>query len=71
MEVKMLMRPMIELARPGHWIKNAVVLMPVIFGLQMHNVNAWLQAFAAAVAFCLASSFAYILNDIKDRQSDH
>ncbi len=66
----MLIRPMIRLARPGHWIKNGVVLMPVIFGLQMHNINAWFQAFAAAAAFCLASSFAYILNDIKDRQSD-
>ena len=66
----MLMRPMIQLARPEHWIKNTVVFMPVIFGLQMRNVNAWFQAFAAAVAFCLVSSFAYILNDIKDRQSD-
>ena len=63
-------RPTIQLARPGHWIKNTVVLLPVIFGQQMHNIDAWFQALAAAVAFCLASSFAYIINDIKDRQSD-
>ncbi len=44
--------------------------MPVVFGLQMHSVDAWFRAFAMAVAFCFASSFAYIVNDIKDRQSD-
>lgn len=66
----MLIRPIIQLARPEHWIKNVVVLMPVVSGLQMYNTNAWFRAFAAAAAFCLASSSAYILNDIKDRQSD-
>ena len=57
---------MIQLARPGHWIKNAVVLLPVVFGLRMYDISAWLQALAAAAA----SSFAYIINDIKDRRSD-
>jgi 4-hydroxybenzoate polyprenyltransferase len=61
---------MIQLARPRHWIKNLVVLMPVVFGLQMYNTGAWLRAIAATVSFCLASSFAYIVNDIKDRESD-
>ncbi len=61
---------MIQLARPGHWIKNIVVLLPIVFGLRMYDINAWLWAIAAAAAFCLASSFSYILNDIKDRQSD-
>jgi 4-hydroxybenzoate polyprenyltransferase len=66
----MLMRPMIQLARPGHWVKNVVVLMPVVFGLQMRETGAWVQALTAAVVFCFASSFAYIINDIKDRRSD-
>jgi len=66
----MQIRPMIRLARPGHWIKNVVVIMPVIFGQQMHDINSLLQAFAAAVVFCIASSFIYIVNDIKDRESD-
>ena len=61
---------LIRLARPGHWIKNLIVLLPVVFALQIHNVDAWLNAFAAAIAFSLASSFTYILNDIKDRKSD-
>lgn len=61
---------MIQLARPGHWVKNIVVLMPIAFGLKLYSFEAWLQAFAAAIAICFASSFAYILNDIKDRRSD-
>ncbi|MHC4239483.1 MAG: decaprenyl-phosphate phosphoribosyltransferase, partial [Planctomycetota bacterium] len=60
----------IQLARPRHWIKNLVVLMPVMFGLQMYNAGAWVRAIAATAAFCLASSFAYVINDIKDRESD-
>ncbi|MHC4346024.1 MAG: UbiA prenyltransferase family protein [Planctomycetota bacterium] len=63
-------REMIQLARPKHWIKNLVVLMPVVFGQQMYSAGAWGRAIAATVAFCLASSFAYIVNDIKDRESD-
>jgi len=63
-------REMIQLARPKHWIKNLLVLMPVVFGLQMYSAGAWARAVAATVAFCLASSFAYIINDIKDRKSD-
>jgi len=59
-----------ELARPRHWIKNLVVLMPVVFGLQMYHAGSWLRAATATAAFCLASSFAYIVNDIKDRESD-
>ena len=44
--------------------------MPIVFGLQMQNADAWFRSFVAAVAFCFASSFVYIVNDIKDRQND-
>jgi 4-hydroxybenzoate polyprenyltransferase len=44
--------------------------MPIAFGLKLQSPSAWLQAFAAAIAICFASSFAYILNDIKDRNTD-
>jgi decaprenyl-phosphate phosphoribosyltransferase len=66
----MRIKPMIQLARPSHWIKNIVVLMPVVFGMQVHLIGAWGKAIVAAAAFCCISSFAYILIDIKDRQSD-
>ena len=60
----------VRLARPGNWIKNVVVLMPVLFGLQMDSAGAWINACVATAGFCFASSFAYILNDIKDRDAD-
>ena len=60
----------IKLARIDHWVKNVVVLMPVIFSLNMTDKMAWGYALAAAVAFCFASSFAYTINDIKDADAD-
>ena len=58
------------MARPGHWIKNGAVLLPVVFGRQAGSASAWLSAVVAAAAFCLASSCAYIVNDIADRETD-
>jgi 4-hydroxybenzoate polyprenyltransferase len=66
----MLIRSMIQLARPSHWIKNLVVLMPIVFGMRLFDIQAWRQAGLATISFCLVSSFAYIFNDIKDRRSD-
>jgi len=60
----------IRIARPAHWVKNVVVLLPVLFGMQMSEAGAWLRAAGATVAFCLVSSFGYIINDIKDVHSD-
>lgn len=66
----MVARDYLRLARPQHWIKNSIVLMPLFFALRMNDVQSWIQGVAATVAFCFASSFAYILNDIKDADSD-
>ena len=63
-------RGMLQLMRPGHWVKNGFVLVGVLFA------NAWLQpeiarkAVLAAVAFSLISSSAYIINDLFDRKYD-
>ncbi|MGA1980736.1 MAG: decaprenyl-phosphate phosphoribosyltransferase [Sedimentisphaerales bacterium] len=66
----MTIKPIIELARPGHWIKNIIVFLPIIFSRRLDDPAAWQQAFVAAIVFCMASSFAYIINDINDRQAD-
>jgi 4-hydroxybenzoate polyprenyltransferase len=60
----------IRLIRPGHWVKNVVVLLPVVFGLKYQQSEAWLSAALAAVVFCGISSFVYIVNDIVDADSD-
>ncbi len=60
--------------RPKQWIKNAVVLAPLIFALgdpaQQVNAASALAAFAAAGIFCLVSSGIYILNDLRDLELD-
>ena len=61
---------MIRLVRPGHWIKNLIVLFPVVFAMRTDEVAAWRAAGLAAVAFCLAASAIYIFNDICDRTAD-
>ena len=61
------------MARVDHWIKNVVVLMPVVLSKQIFGEDALANvgcALAAAVAFCFASSFAYAINDIKDAEAD-
>ena len=63
-------RDLIRLARPRHWIKNGIVLLPVVFAKRIGDPMAWVQAALAAVAFCFASSAVYALNDIKDRHHD-
>jgi len=62
--------PFLRLARPGHWIKNSFVFLPVIFAVKMSEPSAWLHASIAAFAFCLISSSIYIINDIQDRSKD-
>ncbi len=60
----------IQVARPKGWVKNGIVLLPVLFAERMTDLGAWMAALAAAAAFCFASSGVYILNDFRDRHSD-
>jgi len=61
---------LIRLIRPGHWIKNAIVLLPIVFALRLTDWHSWYSAALAAAAFCLAASAIYIINDVRDRESD-
>jgi 4-hydroxybenzoate polyprenyltransferase len=61
---------LITIARPSHWVKNVVVFFPVVFGMRSADADSWLRALAAAAAFCFASTFGYIINDIRDREND-
>ncbi len=64
------LREMVRLARPRHWIKNGIVLLPVIFARRMADPAAWGRAGLAAVAFCLGSGAVYAVNDVLDRRED-
>ena len=58
------------LLRPTQWIKNVVVFAGPAAGLQLFSLQSCGRAVLAFVAFCLASSATYALNDVVDREAD-
>lgn len=61
---------LLRLLRPRQWIKNSFVLAPLVFAGVFNDLNAVTQALLAMALFCVASSAAYIVNDIKDVERD-
>jgi 4-hydroxybenzoate polyprenyltransferase len=61
---------LIVLARPWQWIKNGLVLAALVFSHRLFRSHDAVLAAVALVAFCALSSFAYVLNDISDREAD-
>ena len=61
---------LIRLMRPEQWIKNSFVLAPLIFAGRFTDRAAVVEALLAALLFSLASSAAYILNDLHDLAQD-
>src|SRR5438477_6483162 len=61
---------LIRLMRPHQWIKNGFLFIGVVFGHGWNDARLVAQALVLFVAFCLASSAVYILNDIADRDAD-
>lgn len=66
----MLVVSFFKLIRVKQWIKNTFVLAPLLFSAHFYDIDAIRNAFLAAFLFCIASSCAYILNDIRDVDKD-
>ena len=65
-----MLRDYIRLLRPKHWIKNIFVLAGLVFGKQLLEGHSLLLALQGFVCFCGLSSVAYVLNDLRDRETD-
>jgi 4-hydroxybenzoate polyprenyltransferase len=63
-------RALITLLRPRDWVKNALVLAPLLFGARLFEPEALAHAGLAALAYCLAASAGYVWNDFSDREAD-
>jgi 4-hydroxybenzoate polyprenyltransferase len=61
---------LVVLARPWQWVKNGLVLAPLVFSHRLFRPRDVGLAAVAFAAFCVLSSFAYVLNDISDREAD-
>ncbi len=62
--------PFVEALRPHQWVKNLLVLVPLLFTKRAFEMAAWAEALMAFGAFCFAASSIYLLNDIGDREED-
>jgi len=61
-------RDFIRLARPTQWGKGVFVLAGPIYSMTL--LTNWLSVLGAFLAFALASSGCYVVNDIADRHAD-
>jgi len=64
------MNALISLLRPQQWLKNGFVLIGLIFSQRWSDPALVFAVGVGFVAFCLASSAVYVLNDYHDRAVD-
>lgn len=63
-------RGLLHLLRPKQWVKNGFVLAPLMFTGEFLDGEAIKRSLSATLLFCVASSAAYVLNDIRDVERD-
>jgi 4-hydroxybenzoate polyprenyltransferase len=56
--------------RPHQWIKNAALLVALVFSRNVLVPAKLLTALAAVAIFCLLSGGTYLFNDLADREGD-
>ena len=63
------MKKYLELIRAKHWIKNILIFIPLLCSSEF-NKNDIIKIIFAFIAFSFATSFIYIINDIRDIEKD-
>lgn len=61
---------LVKLLRPHHWVKNILVFSPIFLSNKFHDPAALAQSVSAFLAFSLAASTVYIINDFLDLEVD-
>lgn len=61
---------LLKLLRPHQWIKSGFVFVGLLFGHAWSDPVLVRQVVLAAVAFSLAASAVYVMNDLVDRERD-
>ena len=65
-----ILKNMIKLMRPKHWLKNVLIFICVTFSGRLFELNALLRTLGGFLVFSLLSSAIYTLNDIQDVEAD-
>jgi 4-hydroxybenzoate polyprenyltransferase len=63
-------RAVLAAMRPRQWPKNLLVFAGILFAAEYDEPAKWAAATGAFVAYCAASSAAYIFNDVLDAKED-
>jgi 4-hydroxybenzoate polyprenyltransferase len=61
---------LLRLARPHHWVKNLLLLVPLVTSHRVADAFAVMNELGAIAAMCLVASTVYIVNDLVDLSSD-
>lgn len=64
------MKKYLKLIRVKNYIKNLIILLPVLFGKQLFNINILHRTLLGVLSFCAISSAVYIFNDLCDAKRD-
>lgn len=56
--------------RPHQWLKNGLILLPLILSHQLAATNLLLATIIAFISFSLCASSVYLLNDLLDLNND-
>jgi 4-hydroxybenzoate polyprenyltransferase/phosphoglycolate phosphatase-like HAD superfamily hydrolase len=64
------LRAAIKAMRPHQWVKNVLLLVPLLLARQFTDPLKLLEAGAAFVAFSLCASSVYVMNDLLDIEAD-
>jgi len=60
----------LRLMRIQHYIKNILILLPIVFSGRLFNINLLLINLLGVVSFSFIASFIYVINDIADVNQD-
>ncbi len=72
------LRYVLKAVRPKQWTKNGIVFMAFLFSINQawfpDDISTWdnllLKAFLTSLAFCGVSGAGYLINDVRDVESD-
>ena len=62
--------PLIEIMRPHQWYKNLLIFMPIIFSMNLRNIELYPLVLTGFVLLCCISSVNYVINDLRDVEAD-
>ena len=65
-----LVRAGLAALRPRQWSKNLLLLAGLVFAAKLGDATRWLEALGALAVYCVASSAAYLVNDVRDAPHD-